>query len=162
MILCPFGSPCLFWGRRPFPKLFLKGGVLLLFVGRWWRLLARGVGGVSCWGLVSLPGRGEEVGPLFLMGFPPFSGYHGAPSLPGGKKKKRGFLVLCQVVKGSAPLPSIKCEMGSPHALLWRVIKGPARRVSARGWGPISPAPAEGWGAGFAHSSLVGQRKRWL
>lgn len=83
-------------------------------------------------------------------------------AIPSGREKKRGFLVLCQVVKGSAPLPCIKCEMGSPHALFWRVIKGPARRVSARGWGPISPAPAEGWGAGFAHSSLVGQGKRWL
>ena len=99
--------------------------------------------------------------PSFSWGSLPFRAIMGRHPFRE-EKKKRGFLVLCQVVKGSAPLPCIKCEMGSPHALLWRVIKGPARRVSARGWGPISPAPAEGWGAGFAHSSLVGQRKRWL
>lgn len=37
------------------------------------------------------------------------------------------------------PPPFIKCEMGSPHALLWRMIKGPTPRVSGRGWGPRFP-----------------------
>ena len=42
------------------------------------------------------------------------------------------------------------------------MIRGPARRVSARSWGPVFPAPAEGRGAGFAHTFPLGQGKRWL
>lgn len=33
--------------------------------------------------------------------------------------------MLWQGVKGSDPFSFIKCEMGSPHALLWRVIGQP-------------------------------------
>ena len=44
------------------------------------------------------------------------------------------------------PSPFIKCEMGLPHALLWRVIKGPAWRVLERGWGPCFPCSSRGLG----------------
>ena len=109
-----------------------------------------GVGGEA--GEVWFPCLGEErkLVPSFSWGSLLFRAKMGRH--PFREEKKRGFLVLWQGVKGRAPLPFIKCEMGSPHVLLWRVIKGPARRVSARGWGPIYPALAEGWGAGFAHS----------
>lgn len=52
------------------------------------------------------------------------------------RERKRGFFVLWQGVKGSAPpFPFIKCEMGLPHALFWKVIKAPARRISGQDWG---------------------------
>lgn len=66
-----------------------------------------------------------------------------------GGERERPFLAL------------IKCEMGSPHALLWRVIS-PNSALQGEVGAPVSPAPAEDWGAGFAHPSLVGQRKRLL
>lgn len=63
-------------------------------------------------------------------------------AIPSGRKTR----FPCALAGGERerPVPLIKCETGSPHALLWRVIKGPARRVSAQGWGPVSPAPGEG------------------
>lgn len=55
------------------------------------------------------------------------------------RERKRGLRALAGGERECPPLPFIKCEMGSPHALLWRMIKGPTPRVSGRGWGPRFP-----------------------
>lgn len=80
--------------------------------------------------MVSLTWRGEEVGLFFLMGSLLFGAKMGRH--PFRERKLGFFFSVLAGVKGSAPHPFlfIKCEMGSPHSLPWRVIKGPAWRVS--------------------------------
>lgn len=73
--------------------------------------------------------------------------------------------MLWQGVKGSAPFPLLSAKRGAPPPTPfsgWRVIMGSARRVSGRGWGPVSfPCSSRrSWGAGFAHCFLVGQKRR--
>lgn len=143
------GSPCLFWGEKTLPHVFnLKGGVLSIFLGD-----------VVFWGererFPCLGGERKLV-PSFSWG----SLFRAKLGLHPFRERKRGLRALAGGERGVPPLPFIKCEMGSPHALLWRVIKGPTPRVSGRGWGPVSPASAQGWGAVFVHPFLVGQGKR--
>lgn len=80
-------------------------------------------------------------------------------AIPSGRENEIS-LCLAGGRKGVPPLALIKCEMGSPHALLWRI--SPNSALQGAVGAPVSPAPAQDWGAGFAHPSLVGQRKRWL